>query len=300
MKKWCFAKKEHNFVLIIEDNGKVMLQIDNEKPFKAKSIENDAVAFYGKHPLSISGETKYIDGINLDHLDNHNEIKEYYDHIIEKLAADEKEAHDREFNAILNGEKPLDIVFNDGEYFSGHIVYGVSADVVRFLHCGHQMCDGYVLDKEFEDGNIEKMKAHYEDWKTQREKEEVEKRLEEEKYKREKEEFLEGINWETQECKKEDEGGKTIKYIHTLLLNGKTYVFSERNVFDVGRVINPEYEIVKGSKGGLAKCENNKWFWMDFVSGKGYVKTRDMDKDEEHAYLAVQKYGKFAKSNIRM
>ena len=36
MKKWCFTKKEHNFELIIEDNGKVMLQIDNEKPFKAK------------------------------------------------------------------------------------------------------------------------------------------------------------------------------------------------------------------------------------------------------------------------
>ena len=56
MKKWCFTKKEHNFELIIEDNGKVMLQIDNEKPFKAKSIENNAVAFYGKHPLSIGGE----------------------------------------------------------------------------------------------------------------------------------------------------------------------------------------------------------------------------------------------------
>lgn len=89
MKKWCFTKKEHNFVLIIED-GKVMLQIDNEKPFKAKSIENNAVVFYGKRPLSIGGETKYIDGINLDHLGNYNEIKEYYDHIIEKLVAAEK------------------------------------------------------------------------------------------------------------------------------------------------------------------------------------------------------------------
>lgn len=277
-----------------------MLQIDNEKPFKAKSIENNAVAFYGKHPLSIGGETKYIDGINLDHLGNYNEIKKYYDHIIEKLVADEKKARDREFNAILSGDKPLDIVFNDGEYFSGHIVYGVSADVVRFLHCGHQMCDGYVLDKEFEDGDIEKMKAHYENWKIQCEKEREKKTLEEEKYNREKEKFLEGINWETQECKIEDEGGITIKYIHTLLLNGKTYVFSERNVFDFGRVINPEYEITKGSKGGLATCENNKWIWRDFVPGKGYVKTRDMDRDEEHAYLAVQKYGKFAKSNIRM
>ena len=178
MKKWCFAKKEHNFVLTIEDNGKVLLQIDKEKPFKAKSIENSAVVFYGKHPLSTDGETKYIDGINLDHLCNYNEIKEYYDHIIEKIVADEKAAHDREFNAILSGDKPLDIVFNDGEYFSGHIVYGVSADVVRFLHCGHQMCDGYVLDKEFEDGNIERMKAHYENWKTQREKEEARKKIE--------------------------------------------------------------------------------------------------------------------------
>ena len=132
MKKWCFRKKEHNFELIIEDNGEIVLQIDNEKPFKAKAIENKAVAFYGKHPLSVDGEKKYFDGINLEN--NYEEIKEYYDHIIEKLVADGKEAHDREFNAILNGEKPLDIVFNDGEYFSGHIVYGVSADVVRFLH----------------------------------------------------------------------------------------------------------------------------------------------------------------------
>ena len=66
------------------------------------------------------------------------------------------------------------------------------------------------------------------------------------------------------------------------------------------RVINPEYEIIKGSKGGLAKCENNKWFWQDFVPSIGYVKTRDMDRDEEHAYLAIQKYWKFANSNIRM
>ena len=64
--------------------------------------------------------------------------------------------------------------------------------------------------------------------------------------------------------------------------------------------LNPEYEIIKGSKGGLAKCENNKWFWQDFVPSIGYVKTRDMDRDEEHAYLAIQKYGKFANSNIRM
>lgn len=25
MKKWCFTKKEHNFELIIEDNGKVII-----------------------------------------------------------------------------------------------------------------------------------------------------------------------------------------------------------------------------------------------------------------------------------
>lgn len=111
---------------------------------------------------------------------------------------------------------------------------------------------------------------------------------------------MDGIDWKTQDFKTEDEGGKIIKYRHTLSLNGKTYVFSERNVYDVGRVINPAYEIVKGSKGGLAKCENGKWSWMDFVPGKGYVKTRGMDRDEEHAYLAVLKYGKFANSNIRM
>lgn len=64
----------------------------------------------------------------------------------------------------MNGEKPLSISWHDGEYWWGYTAYGIDRDVIKYLHCGQDISGGlFSVDEEFSDGDIEKMKAHYEE-----------------------------------------------------------------------------------------------------------------------------------------
>lgn len=63
------------------------------------------------------------------------------------------------------------------------------------------------------------------------------------------------INHSVEQIKVQDEDGQVNAYIHSVTLsNGRTLQFSERNIFDFGRVINPNYAIAEGrEKGGLVQ-----------------------------------------------
>jgi hypothetical protein len=65
-----------------------------------------------------------------------------------------------------------------------------------------------------------------------------------------------------------DEGGETKIAHHTVTLpNGSQFRFADRNVFDFGRVINPDYEIAPGIRGGL----RNGDVWETFISGEKHL-----------------------------
>jgi len=100
-----------------------------------------------------------------------------------------------------------------------------------------------------------------------------------------------------------DEGGKTKLYHHTVTCHsGTKFNFSERNVFDFGRVINPEYAVLPGERtGALFNIIDGKYYWMLFDSGKGgWNKAREIVGDELIAYTAVDELGLYADQGTRM
>lgn len=115
---------------------------------------------------------------------------------------------------------------------------------------------------------------------------------------------LDGLDIQITKTSEVDEGGRATVYKIAITLNGKTWRFIDRNIFDVGRCINPDYAITPGSKpGGLGQLNDSGAHWMDFqggANGKGWIKVRDMDPDEEHAYRVVERYLGHAGASIRM
>jgi len=65
----------------------------------------------------------------------------------------------------------------------------------------------------------------------------------------------------------EDESGTRTGYRHVLThASGRCFTFIERNIFDFGPVINPEYAVREGgSPGGLAMNHEGKLAWQDFT-----------------------------------
>ena len=193
----------------------------------------------------------------------------------------------------------MDIRFHEGEYWAGYTAYGVSRDVIKHLHCGHDIGTTglFAVDKEFWDGNIEKMKAHFAEY---REKQHA-KGDEEKKYEKGKSEMIDDVEWKTEEYLEYDEGGSTKSYLHTLTVNGETFTFKERNIFDCGRVINPGYELLQGEgASGLASKDDGKWIWKNFTKEAGWRKVRDMTENEQRAFLIVDKFGPYSSTKIRM
>jgi hypothetical protein len=60
--------------------------------------------------------------------------------------------------------------------------------------------------------------------------------------------------------------------------DGTALEFKCRNIFDFGYVVNPDYEVMPGKKGGLSDVdrETGVWFWMWYESGEGWNRVREM------------------------
>lgn len=101
------------------------------------------------------------------------------------------------------------------------------------------------------------------------------------------------VSVDTKEYEIQDEGGWTKKYIHTVLMpSGKKYVFTDRNVFDFGRVIN--------YNGMLLSRHDGKVFWSTLSDHGGWTEEETTEDDEAViAYMAAAQFG-FYKSMIRM
>lgn len=117
---------------------------------------------------------------------------------------------------------------------------------------------------------------------------------------REKE--LVGLEVKEVEEHETDEGGKTKTYRITVKINGREWVFIDRNVFDVGRCVNPAYAIATGHEnGGLGVIgKDGGAYWEKFTHENGWEKAREMEPDEARAFKVVLSYYGHAKSLIRM
>lgn len=305
-KIWTFYKKGFKMDLsidMLDYDVRATLTLNDTKTVEINDIvdKNGSNAILFKSPEIIGFgdgvERKFI-GIALADFDRpfsqSDEIKEYFSNLQNQAEEHKKEIHDTEYDAIMSGEKPLDIRFHDGNNWSGMEAFGVSAEVILDLHCGRYLDGiGYIVDPEFADGNIEKMKRHFQEYSAkQKEKENLKKELEA-KLEKEKADALVGIDWNTTE-KISNADGKI--YIHELTVGDKIYIFKERIVGSVGRVINPCYSIQEGmAPGGIVICKDGKYFWEYFESEEGWHIVRELEPDELKAYKIVSKYGKFAK-----
>lgn len=280
--EWKFKKAEYDCTLAIDDDLNIRVKIGEREPFYAERLKDGAVIFYRSQTITANGNEKKIGGFKLPQYD---EIKSYYENLKKEKEEKERREYEAEYNALMNGEKPLEISLFEGEYWQGYTATGVSRDVINDLHCGHDVDIYFRVDKEFIDGDIEKMKAHAKEIE-EAEKLRKEKELEEvEKRRKEKEEMLQGVSW-----KVEPYGKKSYK--HTIVINDEEFVFNERYIEDFGLVINPMYKVIEGESGGLASNEDGKLCWLVFRDKGGWQVAREMTENECRAYKIVQKYGK--------
>lgn len=93
-------------------------------------------------------------------------------------------------------------------------------------------------------------------------------------------------SWTTEEKAIRDEGGKTTEYIHHITVGNSEMTFTERNIFDFGRAVN--------YKNGLVLSKNGVYL-IKTPNGE-----QQLSQAETEAAIAVFKYGKYARSGIRM
>lgn len=300
IKSWHLHKSDHKFDITINGvnaNGiDAEIQIDNDKTVEIDEIKGNIIKF--KWYVRIA-DTSYL-GVRFNDFEGQEEkfaeLTNYYNSLKDK----QKELHDAEYNAILSGKKTLDYYHEEGEHCSGDVVYGISAEVVRDLHCGRYI-DGFgtVIDYELQGSDISVMKKHYEEWSKQQAAIKAERERKIKEFEEEKAKMLKGVQWDIEEHSLCDEGGNTKYYIHTITINDETYVFQERNIFDFGRVINPCYSISPGiESGGIMLRDDDGYYWSHSKGDKAIRIT--VTDTELHAYQIVAKYGKFVKAGIRM
>ena len=194
----------------------------------------------------------------------------------------------QDYLEIMAGRKRLELEYKEGNLVSGYTAHGLSARIIENLHCG-QYIDGwgFLVDREFEDGDIDKMKRHFYEWKemerVQRQIEEKEHRLEEE----ERNQLLSEVTWTKEKCLQLYGG---ISYRHLITIDSQQYCFEEKKISGLGRVIVPEYEVSESILGEpVAKLIDGKWHWSVIHCFKEEM--IPMTAREERAYLIVYRYG---------
>lgn len=192
--------------------------------------------------------------------------------------------------ASVGGEKTLkQIKFTDLPKRKADGTFSGGSDSVWVIT--PEEYDGYILENEKREKVIQEKEVE------QQQKREEKKA----QFEKEKRELLSQVDdWTITEHNISDEGGKTKLYKHRFLIGEKPLSFIERNVFDFGVVINPDYEISPGISGGLALKKDGILQWHTFTRDKGWVPVRSLTDQEQICWEIIKKYGKFAGAGIRM
>lgn len=138
-----------------------------------------------------------------------------------------------------------------------------------------------------------------------KEQEAEEERLREEKRaaaQQEKEALLAKVNtWDISSRTITDEGGRTQVHTHIFQVGDDKLVFTERNVFDFGVVINPAYQVAEYVEaGGIALEIDGVLQWHTFGKDMGWIPVRPLTENEKICHEIIAKYGKYAGWNTRM
>ena len=97
-----------------------------------------------------------------------------------------------------------------------------------------------------------------------------------------------------------DEGGHTTIYHHKITIHGQTLTFLEQNVYNFGRVVNPEYALSESvSSGGLQMDYRGKAFWYTLDNHNKWTPVRELTEDEKLATTLIENYGKGVNEKIR-
>lgn len=200
----------------------------------------------------------------------------------EKMKEWKFKKQDLDCTLTINDEAVIKLKINDGVSYD---MEKLEQGAVHFFGNRHLIINGeekvirgLILD------NYDEIKTYYDDMKNKINSQ----------YRKKKEKMLEGVQWNIEEYSERDEGGKTKSYKHIVTVDGETFVFKERNLFDVGRVINPAYKISNGFfEGGIPSCKDGKWIWLGLDDG--WKEVREMTENETKAFEIVRKYGKYAK-----
>lgn len=202
----------------------------------------------------------------------------------------------QEYLEIMSGRKRLELEYKTGDIVSGYTAEGLHARIIESLHCG-QFIDGwgFLVDREFEDGDIHRMKRHFYEWK---EMDEIQKKLEEEELKKaseEKSRLLSGVEWKW-EKKLQLYGG--FSYKHWIRVGEEEFTFEEKKISGLGRVIVADYEVSKDCIGeALPELVDDRWYWSYISTGK---ETKlPMTENEEKAYKIILKYGQLIEQHKR-
>lgn len=189
---------------------------------------------------------------------------------------------------IMAGKKRLEIEYKEDDIFSGYTAHGLSARIIESLHCGQYIDNwGFLIDREFEDGDIDKMKRHFFEWKEMEEIQNQLKEKEEEAYEDEKKKLLDGVHW-THTEHYEIDGNQS--FSHSITIDGHTYILREKKVAGMGKMVVPEYEFAPGVwDEPLAEWIDGRWCWTYFAMAREEMVP--MKAAEERAFLIVKKYG---------
>ena len=195
----------------------------------------------------------------------------------------------QEYLEIMAGRKRLELEYKSGDIISGYTAHGLHARIIENLHCGQFITGwGFLVDREFEDGDIMKMKRHFYEWQEMEEERKVYLEQKEQMEQEEKERLLQGVSWSTKESFQID---GSLSYIHHMTINGKEYTFCEQKIAGMGKVIQPQYEICKNILGEpLPEYRDGHWYWSYILNGK--EEKIQMEQEEERAYQILLRYGK--------
>ncbi len=194
----------------------------------------------------------------------------------------------KEYLAIMAGHKRLELEYKAGDIVSGYTASGLHARIIESLHCGQYIEGwGFLVDREFEDGDIDKMKRHYYEWKEIMETQQILALEEERRQEEEREELLSGVEWTQKEDFQMD---GSLSYVHHIKIDHREFILKETRISGIGRVILPEYEIQKDSFGDpLPEFLDGKWYWACIMAGR--EQRILMEPEEERAYRIVLQYG---------
>ena len=195
--------------------------------------------------------------------------------------AEEKAKEEAERQAILAGEKNIQLLYHDGEYLSGWEAVGQSAQLMKELCLAKYVSGwGYYVEPDT-------IAALGKKFTYQQAREYAQPRLDAKNEERAEVEAAREKEKAAMIVKILKQGKTKAEVEITDQATGESAQFVCRNIFDFGYVVNPNYAVVEGLKpGGIA----NGGQWQTFDAERGWYDVRPLTGFEARAITYLRKF----------